>query len=215
MVSCIRKLANRVSFVCCTSGETSTTALLRSYHSTRGANDLYRTVRIWEAARATSAASTFFDPIQIGENGQRFLDGGTVANNPVRQLWGEAVDMIDQQALTNDLNCLISIGTGEPSYKGFDDTVMGIVNTLSSIATETEETANSFHQEQSRLFDKRVCYRYNVPRGMGDIGLAETEQRAAIKSMTDAYLQSELIQSSMRSCVRVLKQRQCTSDFAE
>jgi patatin-like phospholipase/acyl hydrolase len=175
---------------------------------------LYRTVRIWEAARATSAASTFFDPIQIGENGQRFLDGGTVANNPVRQLWGEAVDMIDQQALTNDLNCLISIGTGEPSYKGFDDTVMGIVNTLSSIATETEETANSFHQEQSRLFDKRVCYRYNVPRGMGDIGLAETEQRAAIKSMTDAYLQSELIQSSMRSCVRVLKQRQCTSDFA-
>lgn len=70
------------SFVCCTSRETSATTLLRSYHSPRGANDLYRTVRIWEAARATSAASTFFDSVEIGNNGQRFLDGGTGANKP-------------------------------------------------------------------------------------------------------------------------------------
>lgn len=202
------------SFVCCTSRETSATTLLRSYHSPRGANDLYKTVRIWEAARATSAASTFFDSVEIGNNGQRFLDGGTGANNPIRQLWGEAADMIEKESLAKHLSCLISIGTGQPSYTSFDDSVLGIFKTLTNIATETEDTANWFHREQSSLFDKKLCFRFNVPRGMGDIGLAETEQRATIKSMTDDHLQSQVAQTSIKSCVRALKERQCMSDFA-
>ena len=51
---------------------------------------LYNHVKIWEAACATSAASTFFDKIELGPAGQKFRDGGTGANNPVRQLWNEA-----------------------------------------------------------------------------------------------------------------------------
>lgn len=33
----------------------------------------YETLTIWEACRATSAATTFFDPIEIG--GSRYSDG--------------------------------------------------------------------------------------------------------------------------------------------
>ncbi|KAH0040806.1 phospholipase, patatin family protein, partial [Aureobasidium melanogenum] len=196
-------------FVCCTSGETSQTALLRTWYTTRGDPDLYKTVRIWEAARATSAASTFFDSITIGDPGQRFLDGGTGANNPIRHLWGEAVDLLSrQESLPNNLGCLISIGTGQPGYKRFEETVQGIGKALLEIATETETTANEFHRYQSQLFESKICFRFNVPRGLGDIGLAETEQISAIKSMTSDYLQTEAVRGDIRICIQQLGERQ-------
>ena len=39
---------------------------------------------MWEAARATSAASTIFDPKRIKGKGV-FVDGGAVANNPTQR----------------------------------------------------------------------------------------------------------------------------------
>ncbi|THZ56907.1 ankyrin [Aureobasidium pullulans] len=199
-------------FVCCTSGETSQTSLLRSWYTSRGDPDLYRTVRIWEAARATSAASSFFDSISIGDPQQRFLDGGTGANNPVQHVWDEAADLLtSEESLSENVGCLISLGTGQPGYKPFEDTILGIGKTLLSIATETEASADKFHRAQSRLFEKKLCFRFNVPRGLGDIGLAETEQIATIKSMTADHLQSEAVQSVLRTCVERLRQRQSKS----
>ncbi|KAH0160893.1 ankyrin, partial [Aureobasidium melanogenum] len=196
-------------FVCCTSGETSQTAVLRTWHTTRGDSNLYKTVRIWEAARATSAASTFFDSITIGEPGQRFLDGGTGANNSVRHTWNEATDVLSRQGpLLENLGCLISIGTGQPGYKRLEETVQGIGKALLEIATETETTANEFHREHSGLFKDKICFRFNVPRGLGDIGLAETEQISDIKSMTDHYLQTEAVQGDIQICVQQLGERQ-------
>ncbi|KAI4738404.1 phospholipase, patatin family protein [Aureobasidium sp. EXF-12298] len=196
-------------------GETSEATLLRTWHTIRGDPDLYRTVRIWEAARATSAASTFFDSISIGVPGQRFLDEGTGVNNPVRHIWGEAADLLPRkETLLDNLGCLVSIGTGHPGYKPFEETVLGIGKALLAIATETETTANTFHREQSVLFENRTCFRFNVPRGLGDIGLAETEQLSAIKSMTSNYLQTEAVQGVLRSCVQQLGERQSVSDFS-
>ena len=49
-------------------------------------------IRIWEAARATSAAPTLFKRISIGPKGaeEEFLDGGMGCNNPVLRLIEEA-----------------------------------------------------------------------------------------------------------------------------
>jgi predicted acylesterase/phospholipase RssA len=49
--------------------------------------------KIWEAARATSAATTFFKPITIGD--ETFIDGATGANNPVRYMLAEARDVFN------------------------------------------------------------------------------------------------------------------------
>ncbi|KAI5252859.1 phospholipase, patatin family protein [Aureobasidium subglaciale] len=196
-------------FVCCTSKETSETSLLRSWNTIRGDEELYDTVRIWEAARATSAASSYFDPIGIGEPRQHFLDGGTGANNPVNHLWGEATDLLPRgQHLSENLGCLVSIGTGQPGFKPVEESILGVANTLLNIATETETTANLFHRDKSDLFDKRICFRFNVPRGLGDIGLAEAAQLGVIKSMTRSYLQTEAVQSEIRRCVERLGERQ-------
>ncbi|KEQ90170.1 hypothetical protein AUEXF2481DRAFT_71863 [Aureobasidium subglaciale EXF-2481] len=210
----LQDLTGTKVFVCCTSGETSETSLLRSWNTIRGDEDLYQTVRIWEAARATSAASTYFDPISIGVPKQRYLDGGTGANNPVHDLWGEATDLLSHgQRLSDNLGCLISIGTGQPGFKPVVESVLGTANMLLNIASETEATANRFHRDNSDLFDRNICFRFNVPRGLGDIDLAETEQLGAIKSMTLSHLQTEAVQSEIRRCVERLGERQRTSDF--
>lgn len=71
-------------FVCAAQGINADTVVIRSYESGSGEyDDLYDICRIWEAARATSAASTFFDPIQIGY--QKYVDGALRYNNPIEK----------------------------------------------------------------------------------------------------------------------------------
>ena len=61
-------------FVCATRALNSTPAVLRSYETSK--NDPYYDVcEIWEAVRATSAASTFFPEIQLGRHDEVFVDG--------------------------------------------------------------------------------------------------------------------------------------------
>ena len=61
-------------FVCATRALNSTPAVLRSYETSK--NDPYYDVcEIWEAVRATSAASTFFPEIRLGRHDEVFVDG--------------------------------------------------------------------------------------------------------------------------------------------
>ena len=64
---------------------------------------------IWEVARATSAAPTYFKEMKIGND--RYMDGGLGANNPSGIAWNNA----RQVSRTPDhrIAMMISIGTGE------------------------------------------------------------------------------------------------------
>jgi predicted acylesterase/phospholipase RssA len=65
---------------------------------------------IWEAGRATSAAATFFKPIEIESPrpGGTFMDGGLAHNNPAEVALSEA-----QKIWTKTKRfCVVSIGTG-------------------------------------------------------------------------------------------------------
>ena len=76
--------------MCATSRETGDTVRLTNSPSPRGPENLFQSTKIWEAGRATSAASSFFDPIAIGEFGASFVDGAIGAKNPVYEVWNEA-----------------------------------------------------------------------------------------------------------------------------
>jgi hypothetical protein len=193
--------------VCATSKSVSRTVVLRSYPPTRDVPDLYHSAKIWEAARATSAASTFFDPITIGTLEDKFLDGGTGANNPVRQLWQEAADTFcdgSSRKLTKDLRTIVSIGTGIPDMIGFGDDMLAVGKTILQISTETQDTAREFHQQNQDLDDDGKYYRFNVARGLAAIGLEEASEAARIKQLTNDYLTEQSTYSSMRKCARAL-----------
>lgn len=64
------------------SGSNTSPIFLRSYTSDSDPphHDLAN-IKVWEAARATSAAPGYFEPMQIGRI--KLVDGGLLANNPV------------------------------------------------------------------------------------------------------------------------------------
>jgi predicted acylesterase/phospholipase RssA len=70
-------------FVCAVEGINSDAVVIRSYKS-KEFDDLYGVCKIWEAARATSAASTFFEPIKIGD--RMYVDGALKHNNPIEKV---------------------------------------------------------------------------------------------------------------------------------
>lgn len=77
--------------VCTTSRETSETVCITSYRAPQGNNDLLINVKIWEACRARSVATSLFDPSPWAVMGKSTcVDGATGANNPVRKMWDKA-----------------------------------------------------------------------------------------------------------------------------
>ena len=204
-----RVQANRYRFVCATSKETSETVCLRSYRTSRGNNDLLNSVKIWEACRATSAASSFFDPIAIGRFGEEFVDGATGANNPVREVWDQAQLMWGPEPLEGKIKRLVSIGTGVPSLKPFKDDVLHIGETLVAIATETERTAEKFRRERSLLASTRRYYRFNVNHGLEDIGLEESKKVKEMAAATRRYIDSQEVYERIQECAGNIAAKEC------
>jgi hypothetical protein len=175
------------SFVCAIQKKDRSLALFRNYFS-KESIDINPT--IWEAGRATSAATTFFDPVKIGQDELEFVDGATGFNNPVQQVLNEA------RALWPDamerIQSIISIGTGERSVTDFGDNALSIGKTLIKISTDTEATAEQFprsHPEFAKGSQKEHIYqRFNVDKGLESVKLNEFDKTSDIIVATNRYL---------------------------
>ncbi|KAI9659662.1 MAG: hypothetical protein M1829_006570 [Trizodia sp. TS-e1964] len=201
---CIIRLMMLPRFVCATSKETSETVCLTSYKSPRGNNDLLNSVQIWEACRATSAASSFFDPIAIGRYNEEFVDGSTGANNPL---------ICGLDPLEGRVQCLVSIGTGIPSLKLFRDNLFHISETLVAIATETEQTAERFQRAKAYLNSSNRYSRFNVERGLENIGLEESTKRKEIAAATRRYVASQDVFKQMQTCAVNLASQEYVGEY--
>ncbi|OJJ82631.1 uncharacterized protein ASPGLDRAFT_129530 [Aspergillus glaucus CBS 516.65] len=186
--------------LCATRAGTSTTVALRSYCNERECSELYNTVKIWEAGRATSAASSFFDPITIGPNGQRFFDGATGANNPIRHLWMEAKDIWSAAPLEEQIGCIVSIGTGVPQVTRYETKGIGGLKTLKACVTETEYTKEEFAIEHSDLVANDRYFRFNVPDGLADIGLEKVAKIDLIVGITENHLAKDAVRERVQAC---------------
>ena len=69
---------------------------------------------LWQAARATSAAPTYFPPFEVDWAGQRrsFVDGGVWANNPAGVAIVESLALTSARGLTGTSVVMVSLGTG-------------------------------------------------------------------------------------------------------
>ena len=198
-----------LSAICATSKETADTVCLTSYRSPRSDHsDLLNSTRIWEACRATSAATTFFDPIAIGPFDEEFVDGALGANNPVYALWNQAQDVWGDR-LRGSLHCVVSIGTGVPALKPVRDDVFGIWATLKELATETEKTAEQFRRDKSDLDNEGRYYRFNVDRGLEEVGLEESKKKNEIAAATRRYVESQAVFKQMNACANAIARREC------
>ncbi|KAF2008315.1 FabD/lysophospholipase-like protein, partial [Aaosphaeria arxii CBS 175.79] len=200
-------------FVCATSKETSETVCLTSYKSPRSGNDLLNSVKIWEACRATSAASSFFDPIAVGRYKEEFLDGGTGANNPIMEVWNQAQLLWGPEPLEGKVRCVVSIGTGVPSLKPFDDDVLHIGGTLVAMATETEQTAERFRRDKAYLDDSNRYFRFNVAHGLEEVALDKSDKKKEVAAATRRYMTSQEVYKQMQTCAGNLAGKEYMGEY--
>src|SRR3954447_23630200 len=75
-------------------------------------------VEHWRAARATSAAPTYFEPAELppfeNEGAHALIDGGVFANNPAACAYAEALPAFTGEAGGDVEIHVVSVGTGEP-----------------------------------------------------------------------------------------------------
>ena len=175
-------------FVCAMSKETSEITQFTSYVSRDGMSDLLKSAKIWEAARATSAATSFFDPIKIGPNREEFVDGAFGANNPIQFMWYEAQLIWPSIRLEDQIETLVSIGTGEPGMSDVGEKFWDIFETLKKQAADTQKTADHFKRNHRDLVRNKQYYRFNVDHGLEGIGFEEYAKKGKIVAATRHYL---------------------------
>jgi len=182
-------------FVVCTNQRNTETELLRSYKNPKKAQSWYDECRILEACRATSAATTYFPAVQI--QGDTYIDGGLLSNNPVQHVHAEAMDLWPAHE-----QFIISIGTGESPHTAFKGNLKVLAEDLARIATETHRTAETFRAHDGhRMSTAGLYYRFNVP-GLGRIGLEEWAESPQVRALTRNYVNSSDAYEPRGRCVR-------------
>lgn len=202
------------SFVCAIRESNKSVVRFRSYDC--DAPMVVEGVSIWQAARATSAATSFFDPVVIGQGylGQRYVDGALGRNNPLDEVWTEAQDIWEtkQDSLEVKLKCIVSIGTGNLGTSAVGNKPWTILNALKDIATETEDTEHLFASKHRTLLeDEQRYFRFNVDQGLQAIGLEEYKRQGDIAAATARYLEYQLVRNQVRTCAINLSHKECMS----
>ncbi|CZR57037.1 uncharacterized protein PAC_06926 [Phialocephala subalpina] len=109
---------------------------LRSYKNPNEMSELPN-IKVWEAARAASAAPAYFDPIFVG--GVKLVDGGLGANNPLGWLWTELLNVFGP---SRPANCFLSLGTGIAPNIGVENPSLfnmpSVIEAFASVATNSE-----------------------------------------------------------------------------
>lgn len=178
-------LTSITRFVCAILSSNTRACLLRSYENARVPELLYDSCKIWEACRATSAATRFFDPIAIGPYQQQFIDGALRKNNPIQMMYREA-SLLWPGRIEDAV--FVSIGTGRAPSPILEGNVVDVVQALTNIALETESTADDFLTDHITMTDRGLLYRFNVSHGLIDVGLDEYKETRRIADATHAYM---------------------------
>ncbi|KAF3317983.1 hypothetical protein TWF173_009804 [Orbilia oligospora] len=181
-------------FVCAIKGEDKMPVFLRSYDNEKQSDHYSADIKIWEACRATSAATTFFDRFERTSQGvrQTFVDGAFAYNNPVSRVYQEAIDLWgDKESL------LISIGTGDKPDSSMTGGLKSLLVGIVDIVLATDKEDREFKEEHLDLIDAGLFYRFNVP-GIARIGIEEYKKLDEISAVTKSHLSRPDTNRSMK-----------------
>lgn len=136
---------------------------------------------IWQVARATSAATTFFKPIRVGRDDIEFVDAGFGYNNPCEVLITEA-----EKQFPDRKQIVLSIGTGLGGVVSIEGRI-SILKALKKMATTSRTVA---YRLKEKFTDTRVgvYHRFDVDRGLDDVTLSDWEKSSKISAHTRNYL---------------------------
>jgi predicted acylesterase/phospholipase RssA len=174
---------------------------------------------IWQAARATSAAPTFFKRIRIGEKGleEEFIDGGLGCNNPVKQVLEETEAIFGSG---QHVACIISIGCGQAGVVGLKSPdafqkalPLDLITVLRQIATNCESAAEEIEKRFQNI--PNVYFRFNVDQGMQGVTLADGEKLGEVTQHTMQYIQKLVVNQGINAAVDAIREQRATVKSTE
>ncbi|KAM7193524.1 FabD/ lysophospholipase, partial [Rhypophila sp. PSN 637] len=175
---------------------------IRAYPSD---DDWAKDCKIWEAARATTAAPLYFKSISItsGNVIEQFIDPALGCNNPVAEVLDEAGEILDASC---KLGCVLSLGTGTRPKSLEKAGGMGrnlqVFKLLKDYTTDSERT----HSEMLRRFTDfpSTYFRFSVPGAAAKIGMAKHKKIGELTRMTEEYLESPEVAAEIEKIVDIL-----------
>ncbi|KAI4183577.1 MAG: hypothetical protein LQ346_006290 [Caloplaca aetnensis] len=155
---------------------------------------------IWQVARATSAAPSYFKSTRLFE--YRYNDAAVNINNPSLEMYKE-VSLLNKAHESVEL--LLSLGTG--NAKG------NTTKAKHALQKDLNDISDLVHQKinAARKQDAFTYYRWNVPNGLEDVRLDEwkpigtgKDTLVQIDKATNGYLGSVDVQRQIRECATIL-----------
>jgi predicted acylesterase/phospholipase RssA len=168
---------------------------LRTYHHP---NAQFDQCKIWEAARATSAAPFYFPTAKIQE--QKFWDDALANNNPASEVLTESAIIFPGQ----EIKCFVSLGTGLSvrSPKRSLVPMLGKGRQIMKNITNTERVHVGVAERMERHPDS--YFRLNANLDKDEIGLADYKLLDKLEEHTRTYLLREDVQVMIEQCAQRL-----------
>lgn len=148
--------------------------------------------KIWEIARAASAAYTYFEAITIGRDHITCMDSAFGYNNPCVELVKESRRSLQGRPI----GCILSIGTGLSRAVDASNAV-SVAKALVDMATSSKNVHRAMQVGEYR----DVYFRLDETLGVSDIKLDNYKKMGALAGLTKNYLRQPDTEDKIESCV--------------
>ncbi|KAF5528713.1 Calcium-independent phospholipase A2-gamma [Colletotrichum aenigma] len=206
--------------------------LFRTY---RGKSNHAHNVEIWEAARATSSAPGFFNPVHVKVEAVKeyYYDGALAYNNPAKLVLDEADSYLGSD---RKLGFLLSLGTGlkitDKAFKVEADAEKAVEHALELTKKPVRSLSGSLlsrdslpvykhiktsltdpertHHELDQWFRAipNAYFRLNLDKGAADIKLNEYKKMKLLREATEKYLKKDEVSASIDKIVSMLHNKE-------
>ena len=205
----------------------------RGYCGTTATGGDAAALPVWQVGRATSAAPTYFPPIEI-DRGNRpgsmtFKDGGFGSNNPSEHAYLEVINNHGGTSLT--MGPLVSIGTGNKRIDIFSNRKGNFSNAVATLkaVTKLPSRTEGAHLRMERLSrhdnkERFPYFRFDGGERLGEIAMDEwkshrltrltgKDNEPGCKTLEKmyvaaaAYLTEPKVQRDLTECARILVRR--------
>ncbi|PPQ65918.1 hypothetical protein CVT24_011251 [Panaeolus cyanescens] len=192
-------------------GDAKTAVHLRSYDIGKTVPSEEINFKIWEAARATSAAPVYFK--QFEKNGKLFVDGGMGWNNPVFELVGDIVPLFGTNFC---IGALVSLGTGVPVLTQLRPAGPMSAEDYICAPTNSENPADTFSRHSSILprvgeqkywrfnLDKESCAGYAISYDDVMTKMDDFTVIKQVRDLTESWLADPSRDASLNECAKKL-----------
>lgn len=162
----------------------------------------YKDLYFKDVARATSAAPTYFEPLNIKDKGT-FIDGGVAANNPAMCAYVEVLKLLKKQGIDPDSKKIIvvSLGTGTAtnSYAYNEMKNWTPVDWIKGplISSFFDGNSNTVEYQLKQIIKPDCYYRFQLqlPNEKGSDSLDNTDDKnlEKLSSLTSSYINNDTI----------------------